>query len=241
MHTQTTLSCRASPLSSLWSEGGKDEDPIHLDCEWYNLCSNDSVAEVTTNYINCSIPESASKYISDSRSCHVWGSDGSDQEMLFIYLLKITPENLILYYFNNSYGSQQYPFNLTPRQQLCTPSSNLDIGKVINESCMSRESIPTVLPNMDSLCCSDSNVNISFNGSERMMEITFLHGSIEIPVEYLDCTRKFYKKHCGHLSIAFLLFIHTCREADDNCYNTIHYQYLFKHFKHHFSTYKSFP
>ena len=193
VHTQTTLSCRASPLSSSRSEGGKEEDLIHLDCEWYNLCSNDSVAEVTTNYMNCSISESASK-LSDSGNCHVWGSDGSDQEMLFIYLLKITPENLILYYFNDSYGSQQYPFNLTPRQQLCTPSDNLDFGKAINESCTSRENIPTVLSNVDSQCCSDSNVNISFNGSEGTMKITFLHGSIEIPVEYLDCTRKSYKK-----------------------------------------------
>ena len=200
---------------------GKDKhlvDPVHPDCEWYNLCSNELAAEVTTNYTNCSSPEFVSRSIPGN--CHVWGSDGSHQQMLFIYLLKITPENLILYYFNDSYGSQQYPL---PRQQLCTPSSNLDIRMVINGSCVSRESIPTVLPNVDSQCCSDSNVNISFNGSEGTMKITFLHGSIEIPVDYLDCTRKSYKKLCGHLSIPFLLFIHTCREANDNCYNVIYY------------------
>ena len=174
----TVLSCRASPPSSSRSEGGKAEDPIHTNCECYNLCSNDSVAEVTTNYINCSIPESARKSISGN--CHAWGSDGPHQQMQFIYLLKITPENFILHYFNDSYDTQQ----------LCTPGSNLNIRKVINESCMSRESIPTVLPNVDSQCCSDSNVNVSFNGSERMMEISFPQGSIEIPVEYLDYTCK---------------------------------------------------
>ena len=107
--------------------------------------------------------------------------------MLFLYLLKISPETLILHSFNDSYSSQQY--SSTSREQLCTPNNNLDITKLINESCVSRESLPAVLPNADSACCSNFNVNIGFN--EGMMEIHFIHSFIEICVNYLDCTRKF--------------------------------------------------
>ena len=40
----------------------------------------------------------------------------------------------------------------------------------------------------DSICCSDFNISINFN--EGTMEVHFLRGFIEIPVDYLDCTSK---------------------------------------------------
>ena len=72
------------------------------------------------------------------------GSDGQpDEQMLFIFLLRINVNSMTLHYFNNSQNSQQYP----PRQHLCTAGNNLDIVAAINESCRNQESPPEVLPN----------------------------------------------------------------------------------------------
>ena len=146
------------------------------------MCSNDLEAGVAINSMNCRIPESLRAPISGN--CHLWGSDGSCEQMLFIYLLRIgsTPENVTLHYF---YGSQMY----SSRHQLCAANNNFEmVKKVITENCM--QNSPEILPNMDSLCCSDINVSINFN--EGNMEVHFLHGFIEIPVDYLDCTSKSY-------------------------------------------------
>ena len=109
------------------------------------------------------------------------GSDGPHQQMLLVYLLRITSNTMALHYFNDSSSSQQNP----SRQQLCT-ANEFDIVKVISESCLNRPHVE--LPIEDSECC--SNVNISVNFSERWMEIHFLRGFIGIPVYYLSCTSK---------------------------------------------------
>ena len=111
------------------------------------------------------------------------GSDGPHQQMLLVYLLRITSNTMTLHYLNDSSSSQQNP-SIT-RQQLCI-ASKFDIVKVISESCPNRP--PVVLPIEDSECC--NNVNISINFSERWMEIHFLRGFIGIPVDYLSCTSK---------------------------------------------------
>lgn len=184
VRSQTTLSCRA-PSPSSEPEGGKENlEAVHANyCEWCNLCSNNLAAGVALNHINCSVPELLHRQISGR--CHIWGVDRPHQQTLFVYLLKITPDNLILYYFNDSYSSQQY----SPGQQLCTPNHNLDITKAINESC---ESQLAVLYRMQTqyICCGNFNVNTSFN--QGTMEIYSVQGFfIEILVEYLDCcTRK---------------------------------------------------
>ena len=95
--------------------------------------------------------------------------------MLFVYLLRITPETLTLHYFNDSNSSQMY----SSRHQLCTANNNLEIIEVITENCM--QDSPE-----DSVCCSD----ISINFKEGRMEVHFLRDFIEIPVDYLDCTSK---------------------------------------------------
>jgi hypothetical protein len=99
--------------------------------------------------------------------------------MLFIYLLRITPETLTLHYFNGSYSSQMH----SSRHQLCAPNSNLEIVDMITESCMQDSPEDSA-----AVCCSDLNVSINFN--EGKMEVHFVRGSIEIPVDYLDCTSK---------------------------------------------------
>ena len=186
-YTVHTMSCQAPPVLSS-QPTGDEVYPLDIPpCVWYSRCSNDMAAEAPINAINCSIPEFTSRSI--PRNCHLWGSDGPHELMLFVYLLRITSNTMTLHYFNDSSSSQQYP-SIT-RQQLCTANNNFDIGKAINGSCsIGHESpLPVVLPIIeDSVCC--SNVNISVNFSERWMEIHFLHGFIGIPVDYLSCTSK---------------------------------------------------
>ena len=180
------MSCQAPPLLSSQSPEDKVEQfADHPPCVWYNRCSNEPGAELPTNAINCSIPDPTSRSIPGN--CYLWGSDGPHQQMLFIYLLQITPHNLTLHYFNDSYSSQQY---LQSRQQLCTPNNNLDIAKEINQSCIEQETPPMVLQNEDLVCCNDINISIDF--SKRRMEVYFsnAYGFINIPVDYLNCTRK---------------------------------------------------
>ena len=172
VHSQASPSCMTPPLSSQ-----KDDEALHPNCEWRNLCSNVPAAGVAISTMECSIAQFTTNLISEN--CHLWGSDGSHEQMLFIYLLKITPNNLILHYFNDSYFSQQYSL----RQQLCAVSNNFE--KQINESCAHNSA--EILPNRDSVCCYSSNGNISINFN---MEVHFLRGYIEIPVDYLDCTSK---------------------------------------------------
>ena len=94
--------------------------------------------------------------------------------MLFVYLLRITPDTLTLHYFNDSItnSSQMNSY----RHQLCAANNNLEIVEMITENC-----IPE-----DSVCCSDYNINFT----EGTMEVHFLSGFIKIPVDYLDCTSK---------------------------------------------------
>ena len=172
VHSQIIRSCQAPGQQT----GNKTESIVHPSCVWHNHCSNDMVP---TNAINCSIPISISEPIPGN--CHLWGSDGPHQQMLLVYLLRITSNTMALHYFNDSSSSQQNP----SRQQLCT-ANKFDIVKVISESCPNCP--PVVLPIEDSECC--SNVNISVNFSERWMEIHFLCGFIGIPVYYLSCTSK---------------------------------------------------
>ena len=180
------MSCQAPPLLSSQSPEDKVEQfADYPPCVQYNRCSNEPGAELPTNAINCSIPDPTSRSIPGN--CYLWGSDGPHQQMLFIYLLQITPHNLTLHYFSDSYNSQQYSQS---KQQLCTPNNNLDIAKEINESCIEQETPPMVLQNEDSVCCNDINISIDF--SMRRMEIYFSNGFIDIPVDYLNCTRKSY-------------------------------------------------
>ena len=106
---------------------------------------------------------------------HLWGSDGFHEQMLFIYLLRITPETLTLHYINDSYSSQMN----SSRHQLCAINNNSEIIEVLT-SCI--QNYP------EDSCCSNFNASINFN--EGMMEVHFLYGFIEIPVDYLDCTSK---------------------------------------------------
>ena len=179
VHSQASPSCLA-PVPPLSSQ--KDNEALHPNCEWRNLCSNDPAAGVAISTMECNITGSIS--IPVSGNCHLWGSDGSHEQMIFIYLLKITPNNLTLHYFNDSYISQQYSL----RQQLCAASNNFE--KQINESCVRNS--PEILPNQDSVCCYSTNGNISINFTEGNMEVHFLYGYIEIPADYLDCTSKSY-------------------------------------------------
>jgi hypothetical protein len=156
----------------------KDNQPVRPTCEWQNLCSNDLAAGVTINTKICNFAGSINAPISDHETCHLWGSDGSHQQMLFIYLLRLTQESLTLHYFNDSYSSQQY----SSRQQLCAANNNFEIVQMIYEGCMQNSL------NMESLCCSEFNVSINFN--EGNTEVKFVHDFIEIPVDYLDCTSK---------------------------------------------------
>ena len=177
--------CQVPPLLSSQSPENKVEQLVHSNCVWYNRCSNEPGVELPTNAVNCSIPEPTSRTISGN--CYLWGSDGPHQQMLFIYLLQITPHNLTLHYFNESYGSQQYSQS---KQQLCTPNNNLDIAMEINQSCIEQETPPMVLQNEDLVCCNDINISIDFN--MRRMEVYFSNGFIDISVDYLNCTCKSY-------------------------------------------------
>ena len=175
------MSCQAPPLLST---GIKIDAIDDSSCVWYSRCSNEVSAEVPINAINCSILPSTSELIPGN--CHLWGSDGPHQQMLFIYLLRITANTMTLHYINDSYSSWHNPSMSRP--QLCTASNNLNIAKVINESCPMSGDTPlrqslVVLP--DSVCC--SNINISVNFSMRRMEIHFLNSFIEIPVDFLNC------------------------------------------------------
>ena len=178
VHSQITMSCQAPPVLSSQPTGDKVYLLDNSSCVRYSRCSNDLAAEVPINAINCSIPESTS-----GSNCHLWGSDGPHQQMLFVYLLRITSNTMTLHYFNDSSSSQQNP-SIT-RQQVYTANNNLDIAKVLSESCMSQ---PAVLPNQGSVCCTNFNISISFN--DGRMEVHFLHGIIEILVDYLNCTSK---------------------------------------------------
>ena len=164
--------CQAPPVLLPHPTGDKI---IHPDCVWYSGCSNDLATGVPINAINCSIPDSTV-----SGNCHLWGSDGPHQQMLLVYLLRITSNTMTLHYFNDSSSSQQKP-SIT-KQQLCTANNNFDIAKMINESCMSEEILPGVIPNQDSVCCTNFNISIDFN--DGRMEIHSLNGFIEIPVDY---------------------------------------------------------
>ena len=134
-------------------------------------------AGVTINTMGCTLPDSFS--MSVPGNCHLWGSDGSQDQMLFIYLLRITPadKTLTLYYINDSNSSQMN----SSRHQLCAANSNFEIIEMIT-SCTQN------FPDHEPSCCSNFNVNIYFN--EGKMEVHFLSGFIEIPVDYLDCTSK---------------------------------------------------
>ena len=176
VHSQT-ISYQAPLVLSSQPTGDKVYPLDNSSCVRYRHCSNGLAAEVPINAINCNIPESTS-----GSNCHLWESDGPHQQMLFVYLLRITSNTMTMHYLNDSSSSQQNP-SIT-RQQLCTANNNLDIAKMISESCMSQE----VLPNQDSVCCADFYISISFNGGR--MEVHFLHGIIEILVDHLNCTSK---------------------------------------------------
>jgi hypothetical protein len=135
--------------------------------------------------MTCNIEGSISAPISETCTCHLWGSDRSHQQMLFVYLLRLTQESLTLHYFNDSYSSQQY----SSRQQLCAANNNFEIVQMINEGCLQYPP-EMLLNNMESLCCSEYNISINFNEGNNIMEVHFVRGSIEIPVDYLDCTSK---------------------------------------------------
>ena len=171
VHSQASPSCLA-PVPPLSSQTGNSNDRFRPNCEWRDLCSNDPAAGVAISTMECNIAGSIS-----SPNCHLWGSDRSHEQMLFIYLLKITSDNLILHYFNDS---QQY--SESSKQQLCVASNNFE--KWINENCAELQ------PNQDSVCCYSSNVNIRINFTGGNMEVHFPLVFIEIPVEYLDCTSK---------------------------------------------------
>ena len=117
VHSQASPSCLAPPLSS---QG--DNEPLHLNREWRNLCSNDPAAGVVISTMECSIANPISE------NCHLWGSDGSQKQMLFIYLLRITSETLTLHYFNDSNSSQMN----SSRYQLCAANNNLEIIEMDN-------------------------------------------------------------------------------------------------------------
>ena len=107
-----------------------------LICTQYNRCSNELVAEVPTNAINCSIPFTNEPI---PRNCHLEGSDNTDQQIQLIYLLRITADTLILHYFNDTYGSQ-HP---SDSQHLCAANNVDNIAKVISEICiLHQESAP---------------------------------------------------------------------------------------------------
>ena len=122
-----------------------------------------------------------------SGSCYLWGSDRyqwANEQMLFVFLLRIDANTMMLHYLNNSQSGQQYP----SRQYVCTAGSYLDTVAAINGSCRNQESPPEVLINEQITCCRNVNVTIDFE--MRMMDIHFYNGIIEYPVEYLNCTCK---------------------------------------------------
>ena len=172
VHSQASPPCLA-PVPPLSSQ--KRDEPLHLNCEWHDLCSNDPAAGVTISTMECSIAGLTTNPV--SVNCHLWGSDGSREQMLFIYLLRINSNTLILHYFNDSNSSQMY----SSRHQLCAANNNLEIIEMITEDCM--QNYPE-----SSVCCSDYNISIHF--IEGMMEVHSLHNFIETPVDYLDCTSK---------------------------------------------------
>ena len=172
VHCQT-ISCQAPLVLSSQPTGDKLYPLDNSSCVRYRHCSNDLAAEVPINAINCSIPESTS-----GSHCHLWGSDGPHQQMLFVYLLRITSNTMTMHYLNDSSSSQQKP-SIT-RQQLCTANNNLDIARMISKSYMSQ--------NQDSVCCTNFYISISFNGGR--MRVHFLHSIIEILVDHLNCTSK---------------------------------------------------
>ena len=170
------------------------------------------------NTIGCSVPQSFTSFIREH--CHLWGSDGSRQQMLFIYLLRITPETLTLHYFNDSYSSQMN----SSRYQLCAANNNLEIVEMITdlEDCM--QNYPE-----DSGCCNDFNISINFN--EGKMEVHFPHGFIEIPVGYLDCTSKLSPSYIFHNLVSHNRCIYIYRSDDSS--NSTHKQFhlqLLKYF-----------
>ena len=138
-------------------------------CTRNSRCKNYQ-AEVSTDVITCHDIQFSNNIGS---YCYLWGSDRwPDEQMLFIFLLRINANSMILHYFNSS---QQYLLS----QHLCTASSNLDIVAAINGSCMDQENPPEVLPNEEVQCC--RNINVSINFYDRMMEILFYNTIIKNP------------------------------------------------------------
>ena len=155
----------------------KGNEPLLPDCEWHNLCSNDPAAGDAISTMKCSIAGLITNPKIPSENCCLWGSDGSREQMLFIYLLRITSDTLTLHYFNDSNSSQMNSF----RHQLYAANNNVEIIEMITETCM--QDSPE-----DSVCCSDYNISINFN--KGIMEVHFLRDFIGIPVDYLHCTSK---------------------------------------------------
>ena len=182
VNSLATMSCLAPPQLS---SQPPDDKVITCNCVRYHRCSNDPATELPTNAINCSVPESINQSISGN--CYLWGRDGPHQQMLFIYLLKISPHKLTLHYFNDSYGSQQH-LSMS-RQQLCSVN-NFDIAKVINQSCMGQGDAPAVLQNKELECCSANDISISFNRRRMEIYIRYFSSFIKLPVDYSNCPRK---------------------------------------------------
>ena len=141
------------------------------------------------NSISCHDIPPLDSTLGGSGSCYLWGSvEQHDEQMLFIFLLRINAHMMTLHYFNNSQNGQQY---LSRQHQVCTAGNGLDIRAAINGSCMDQESPAEVLPNEQVACCRNLNANFSIDFYERIIEMHFYNSIIELSVDYLNCTRKF--------------------------------------------------
>ena len=133
------------------------------------------------NSISCRDIPSLDSTLGGSGSCYLWGSvEQHDEQMLFIFLLRINAHTMTLHYFNNSQNGQQYP---SRQHQVCTAGNGLDIRAAINGSCMDQESPPEVLPNEQVACCRNLNANISIDFYKRIIEMRFYNSIIELSVE----------------------------------------------------------